>query len=160
MIVLNLHRCIRVIIKKWRNFKLQKQKLMFQIFYSVNIKYCIISLKINLTKYATLNSSSFSVNSRWNQVMHQFMSLMLPSFENRKTDIDKSFKKLSSIYLWSELKDMHKNNNLNLLFSLIGEIAILPHLSGNVKNINSLFDLFWEYSLPQQDFSFREYKKP
>jgi len=54
---------------------------------------------------------------------------------------------------------MHKNNNLNLLFSLIGEIAILPHLSGNVKNVNRLFDLFWEYSLPQQYFSFIEHNK-
>jgi hypothetical protein len=56
--------------------------------------------------------------------------------------------------------EAYKNNNLILLFSLIGEIAILPHLSGKVNNINSLFDLFWEYSLLQQDFSFREYKKP
>jgi hypothetical protein len=56
--------------------------------------------------------------------------------------------------------DAYKNNNLILLFSLIGKIVILPHLSGKVNNINRLFDLFWEYSLPQQDFSFREYKKP
>ena len=56
--------------------------------------------------------------------------------------------------------DAYKNNNLILLFSLIGEIVILPHLSGKVNNINSLFDLFWEYSLPQQDLSFREYLKP
>jgi hypothetical protein len=32
-------------------------------------------------------------------------------------------------------------------------------LSGNIKNVNILHDLFWEYGLPQQDFSFREYKK-
>jgi hypothetical protein len=56
--------------------------------------------------------------------------------------------------------EVYKNNNLILLFSLIGEIVILPHLPGKVNKINSLFDLFWEYSLPQQDFSFREYKKP
>jgi len=53
-------------------------------------------------------------------------------------------------------KYAYKNNNLILLFSLIDEIT---HLSGNVKNVNSLFDLFLEYSLPQQNCSFREYKK-
>ena len=69
------------------------------------------------------------MHSRWNQAINQFMSLMLPSFENRKIDIDKSFNQLCLIYLLSDLKDMqYKNNNLNLLFSLVGEIAILPHL--------------------------------
>jgi hypothetical protein len=51
--------------KKWRYFKLQINKyLKFQIFYSVNM------LIENLTKYATLNFCSFSINSRWNQVMN------------------------------------------------------------------------------------------
>jgi hypothetical protein len=39
-------------------------------------------------------------------------------------------------------KYAYKNNNLILLFSLIGEITILPQLSGSVMNVNSLFDLF------------------
>jgi hypothetical protein len=38
-------------------------------------------------------------------------------------------------------KYAYKNNNLILLFSLIGEIVILPHLPGKVNKINSLFDL-------------------
>jgi hypothetical protein len=65
----------------------------FQQYFS----YIVAVSFINLTKYATLNSSSFSINPRWNQVMNQFMSLMLPSFENRKINIDKSFTKLSKV---------------------------------------------------------------
>jgi len=114
--------------------------------------------------YSTLNSNSFPVNSRWNQrVMNQFMSLMLPSFEvKKKISMTHHLKNLAP-YICKVIKKYAytcKNSNLILLFSLIGEIAILPYLSGNVKNVNSLFDLFWEYNLPQQDFSFREYKKP
>ena len=59
--------------------------------------------------------------------MNQFMSLMLPSFENRKINIDKSFTKLCKV----NKKYVYENNNLILLFSLMDEIAILPHLSGN-----------------------------
>ena len=59
--------------------------------------------------------------------MNQFMSLMLPSFENGKINIDKSFTKLCKM----NKKYVYKNNNLILLFSLMGEIVILPHLSGN-----------------------------
>jgi hypothetical protein len=74
---------------------------MFQTFYSVNIEY-LHKLIDKSDKYATLNSSSFSMNSRWNQVMNKFMSLMLPRFENRQININKSFKKLSSIYLLND----------------------------------------------------------
>jgi hypothetical protein len=52
---------------------------------------------------------------------------MLPSFENRKMNIDKSFTKLCKV----NKKYVYENNNLILLFSLMDEIAILPHLSGN-----------------------------
>jgi hypothetical protein len=52
--------------------------------------------------------------------MNQFMSLMLPRFENRKINIDKSFTKLCKVIK----KYVYKNNNLILLFSLMGEIAI------------------------------------
>ena len=53
---------------------------MLQILYSVNIKY-LYKLIDKCDQIYNLNSSSFSINSRWNQVMNQFMSLMLPSFE-------------------------------------------------------------------------------
>ena len=77
------------------------------------------------------------------------MSLMLPSFENRKINIDKSLRKNLAPYICKVIKKyVHKFNNLILLFSLIGEIAILHHLSGNVANVSNVFDLFWEYSLP------------
>jgi hypothetical protein len=55
------------------------------------------------------------INPRWNQVMNQFMSLMLPRFENRKINIDKSFTKLCKVIK----KYVYKNNNLILLFSLM-----------------------------------------
>jgi len=35
----------------------------------------------------------------WDEDMNQFMSLMLPSFENRTAEISKPFEKLSSIYM-------------------------------------------------------------
>jgi hypothetical protein len=50
-----------------------------------------------------------------------------------------------------------KNNNLDLL-SLIREMAILRHLPGNVESVNILYNLFWEYGIPQQDFPFQDYK--
>ena len=53
---------------------------MLQILYSVNIKY-LYKLIDKCDQIYNLNSSSFSINSRWNQVMNRFMSLMLPSFE-------------------------------------------------------------------------------
>jgi hypothetical protein len=70
---------------------------------------------------------------------------MLPIYENSKININKSFKKNLAPYICKVIKkSAYKNNNLILLFSLKDEIAILPHLSGNAMNVNSLFDLFWE----------------
>jgi hypothetical protein len=37
-------------------------------------------------------------------------------------------------------------------------MAILRHLPGNVESVNILYDLFWEYGIPQQDFPLRDYK--
>jgi hypothetical protein len=37
-------------------------------------------------------------------------------------------------------------------------MAILRHLPGNVESVNILYNLFWEYGLPQQDCSFQDYK--
>jgi hypothetical protein len=34
----------------------------------------------------------------WDEDMNQFMSLMLPNFDNRTAEISKPFEKLSSIY--------------------------------------------------------------
>ena len=73
--------------------------------------------------------------------------LMSPSFKNRKIGIGKPNKKNLAPHIceFALIKRYaYKKNNLILLFFLICKIAILPHLSGNVKNVNSLFDLFWE----------------
>ena len=35
-----------------------------------------------MTKYATLSSNIFSINWSWNRVMNQFMSPMIPRFDN------------------------------------------------------------------------------
>ena len=77
--------------------------------------------------------------------MNQFMFLMLPSFENGKIKINKPLKILAPCICKVINKYAYKNNNLILLFSLIHEIAIILHLSGNVKNVNIVYDLFWEY---------------
>ena len=71
--------------------------------------------------------------------------LMSPSFKNRKIDIGKPIKKNLAPHICEFAvikKYAYKKNNLILLF--FSKIAILPHLSGNVKNVNSLFDLFWK----------------
>ena len=78
----------------------------------------------------------------------------------KKIETNKPFEKLSSIYIYEKwFKNMQKikNNNLDLL-SLIREMAILRHLPGNVESVNILYNLFWEYGIPQQDFPFRDYK--
>jgi hypothetical protein len=50
---------------------------------------------------------------------------MLPIFENRKINIDKSLKKNLAPYICKVIKKYaYKNNNLILFFSPIGEIAI------------------------------------
>ena len=78
----------------------------------------------------------------------------------KKIETNKPFEKLSSIYIyekWFKNVQKIKNNNLDLL-SLIREMAILRHLPGNVESVNILYNLFWEYGIPQQDFPFQDYK--
>ena len=84
--------------------------------------------------YATLNSSWIQGGIRsWTSLCHWcYQALKI-----EKINIDKSLKKNLAPYICKVIKKYaytkkYKNNKLILLFSLIYEMAILPHLSGNV----------------------------